>query len=269
MIVDLYLLLAAIGSAYLSYAIAGELGLAAMLWFIGLTVGLFIGLILLHLIICFFAGIFTDMKKPCLKRRPFYRKVAAWTASGLMRIMRTRVYVSGDELPDCRFLLVSNHRSCFDPIICIDKFRRHEIAFISKPENFKIPLAGRFVHNCNYLPIDRDNARNAMRTINTAVDLIKNDICSMGIYPEGTRSKDGSLGAFHDGVMRIATKAKVPIAVVTVQGTEDITRNFPFRSTDVTMKVERIITPEEYTGLGYHELGDSVRDIMLSSLGED
>ncbi len=267
MIVDLYLLMAAIGSAYLSYAIVGELGISALLLFLGLTAAAFAGLVLLHLTVCFFAGLFTDMSKPCMKRRPFYRKVAAVTASGLMRIMGTRVHISGEDLPEGRFLLVSNHLSCFDPIICIDKFRRCEIAFISKPENFKIPLAGRFIHNCNFLPIDRDNARNAMRTINTAVDLINNDICSIGIYPEGTRSKDGKLGAFHDGVMRIATKAKVPIAVITVRDTEKIHRNFPFKPTDVVLKIERVINPDEYSGVGYHELADTVRGIMQESLG--
>ncbi len=268
MIVDLYLLIAAVGSAYLSYAIAGSLGLSALLIFLSLTVGIFAGLIALHLIICFFAGLPVDMSKPCMERKPFYRKVAAITASGLMRIMGARVHISGQSLPQGRFLLVSNHLSCFDPIICIDKFRKHELAFVSKPENFKIPLAGRFVHNCNFLPIDRDNARNAMRTINTAAELIKADVCSIGIYPEGTRSKDGRLGAFHDGVMRIATKSKVPIAVVTVRGTEKIARNFPFKPTDVVMNIEKIITPEEYSGLGYHELADMIHEIMEKSLSK-
>ena len=269
MIVDLYLLISAVCSAYLSYAVAGEFGITALLIFLGMTVGIFAGLILLHFIVFFIAGLFSDMSEPCMKHRPFYRKVAAVTASGLMRVMGARVHISGDTLPDGRFLLISNHLSCFDPIICIDKFRAYEIAFISKPENFKIPLVGRFIQSCNFLPIDRDNARNAMRTINTAVDLIKNDVCSIGIYPEGTRSKDGSLGEFHDGVLRIATKAKVPIAVITVRGTEKIAHNFPLRATDVSMKIERIITPEEYESMDYHEIADMARGIMLDSLSHE
>ncbi len=266
MIVDLYWLLSVICSAVASYAIVGELGISVIFIFLGLTVGLFIGLVLLHLCVCFFAGVFTDMSKPCKRRRPFFRKLAAGTASGVMRFMRVRVHISGEALPQGRFLLVSNHLSSFDPIICIDKFRSSEIAFVSKPENFKIPVINRLMHNCCFLPIDRENARNAMRTISNAAELIKNDVCSVGVYPEGTRSKTGSLGAFHDGVIRIATKPKAPIAVVTVRGTQSIARNFPFRSTDVFMKIERIITPEQYADMDYHQLGDLIRSIMLDSL---
>lgn len=268
MIVDLYLLLSAVISAFASVAVAGELGLSALLIFVGMTVGLFIGFIVLHLVLCFVAGMFTDLSEPCTRRRPIYRAVAAISAAGVLRIMRVRVHISGKELPRGRFLLVSNHLSAFDPIVCIDKLRACEIAFISKPENFKIPIAGKFIHNCNYLPIDRDNARNAMRTINAAADLMKNDICSVGVYPEGTRSRTGELQEFHDGVFRSAAKAKVPIAVVTVRGTENISRNFPLKATDVYLHIAEVIEHSEYCGLNYHELGKAVRDIMLDSLAQ-
>ncbi len=268
MISDLYFLLSVIVSAWASYAITGNLGVWTLLIFIGMSVVGYFVLVALHLAVCFVMCLFADSSEPCMRRRPAYRRAAAWTASLVMGLLRTRTHISGEELPEGRFFIVSNHISNVDPIICIDKFREHEIAFISKPENFRIPVVGRLIHHCNFLPIDRENARNAMRTINTAAELMMNDVCSFGVYPEGTRSRTGKLGEFHDGVFRAATKAQVPIVVATVRGTNEITHRFPFRSTDVYFNIERVIAPEEYKEMNYHEIGSQVRTIILESLGQ-
>ena len=58
-----------------------------------------------------------------------------------------------------------------------------------------------------------------------AAELMKNDVVSVGVYPEGTRNRDGSLLPFHDGVFIIARKADVPIVVATIDGTEKIPYN--------------------------------------------
>lgn len=268
MIVDIYFWLSVCVSAVLTATLAADRGFTTVLLFLGLSAALFVAVVLLHLIFCFAISAFTDLSKPCRERKPLYRKILAVTAAGVLRLSRVRVHISGEELPAGRFLLVSNHLSNFDPIVCIDKFRKHEIAFVSKPENFRIPILGKFVHNCNYLPIDRENARNAMRTINDAAELIKDDVCSIGIYPEGTRSKTGELGPFHDGVFRIAYKSKVPVAVVTVRGTESIAKNYPFKHTDVYMDVVQVIPYEDYSEERYGEFGERVRGIMLESLNK-
>ncbi len=246
----------------------GELGIYTLLIFLGLSIVGYFVFVALHLGTCYVMCLFADSSNPCTRRRPAYRRAAAWTASLTMGMLRVHPCISGEPLPEGRFFIVSNHISNVDPIICIDRFRDREIAFISKPENFKMPVVGKLIHHCNYLPIDRDNARNAMRTINTAAELMKNDICSFGVYPEGTRSRTGKVGEFHDGVFRAATKAQVPIVVATVRDTDKITKRFPFRSTKVYFNIERIITPEEYKDLNYHEIGGMARQIILDSLGQ-
>ena len=105
-------------------------------------------------------------------------------------------------------MFVGNHRSNFDPIIEWLVLKPWDIAFISKGENFKIPFFGRIIRKCCFMPIDRENPRKALRTINKASDLLQSGEVSIGVYPEGTRSKTGELLPFHDGVFHIAKKAR-------------------------------------------------------------
>lgn len=67
------------------------------------------------------------------------------------------------------------------------------------------------------MAIDRENPRNALLTIEKAAKLIESDEVSIGIYPEGTRSKECVLLPFHNGVFKIAQKASVPIVVASIQ----------------------------------------------------
>ena len=93
-----------------------------------------------------------------------------------------------EKIPtDHNFLYVSNHRSMFDPLVVMGILSAYNIAFISKPANMNIPFGGRIAYAVGYLAIDRENDRNAMKTILTAADYLKRGICNIGVYPEGTR----------------------------------------------------------------------------------
>jgi 1-acyl-sn-glycerol-3-phosphate acyltransferase len=130
------------------------------------------------------------------------------------------VHISGvDKLPKTTpFLLVCNHLSNLDPLVTLAALRGFDLAFVSKPENFKIPLAGPIMRNASFLPIDRENPRNAVSTIKQAAKQIAERSLCMGIYPEGTRNKTKEkLLPFHNGSFKIATTAKCPIAVLTLR----------------------------------------------------
>ena len=87
------------------------------------------------------------------------------------------------------------------------------------------------------MPIDRKNPRKAIPAINRAAKLLRQQEVSAGIYPDGTRSKNGQLLPFHKGVFKIAHKAEAPIVVLCVTGTEKISKRTPFRRTDVYLDV--------------------------------
>lgn len=147
-----------------------------------------------------------------------------------------RVHVTGRErLPeDGRFVLVSNHLSNFDNMIQSVCLRPVRLAFISKPENFKIPIGGRMIRRGCYLPIDRNDARSSALTLKRASELLKTGaVDAIGVYPEGHRGQGYDLQPMHAACMNVASWANVPIVVCTIAGTEKIHRNFPFRRTDV------------------------------------
>lgn len=245
----------------------GCTGALAVAAFIGSWIVGFAGLVLLYVILVGLISLTVNMKKPAPKRNyPFYRRVVVYVIGLLCCFGRLRIHVSGaDTLPQGRFLLVSNHRSSYDPIATVWALRRRDIAFITKPENLRIPIAGPMIYQANFLPIDRENPRHAMDTIRQASELLRNDVVSVGVYPEGTRGRSGDMLPFHNGVFKIAQRAGVPIVVCSIQGTERISKNAPLRTTDVYLRVCAVLQPEASTA----DVGDRVREILSEALGAE
>lgn len=175
-----------------------------------------------------------------------------------------RLHITGEEqLPvDRRILYVGNHVSNFDPVIMLHAFPRAKLAYISKISNFSIPWFGRYIRRCCFMDIDRENPRNAIVTINRAAELLKNQEVSIGVYPEGTRSKTAELLPFHNGVFKIAQKANVDIAVVSLIGTEKIHKNFPWHKTDIFVDVLGVIPAEQIKGVKTDVIGGQVEALL-------
>lgn len=108
------------------------------------------------------------------------------------------------------------------------------------------------------MAIDRENPRNAMKTILKAAELLKQDEVSVAVYPEGTRSKSCELLPFHNGVFKIAQKAEVPIVVVAVRGTETIHKKYIRHRSDVWIDIIDVLSAEEIKGSRSKDIGDRV-----------
>ncbi len=198
-----------------------------------------------------------------------------WLSSGEAYICnhaRVKVKIKNNTetpLPNQRFLLICNHLSKFDPMVISALYgKKHDLAFISKPTNFKIPLGGRFMRGARYLSIDRFDKLKSLEIMKEAQDLIANDYASIGVFPEGTRSEDGKFHEFHEGVFSIALKTKCPIVVTTIKNTEKIHHNFPKRRTVVEYEIVKILFPEDYEGMIAKGLSDHCHELMLNSIGE-
>lgn len=221
-------------------------------------------LFLLYILFLILCSIPVSTKKEYNTHSAFYRLLLDSATFCIVKLLRIRVRVTGqDKLPpEGRFLLVGNHVSNFDPIVTWYALRSHRLAFVSKPSNFKIPCFGRIIRKCCFMPIDRENPRNAIRTINRAAELVKTDQVSIGIYPEGTRSKTGTLLPFHNGVFKIAQKAGVPIVVAGLSGTEKIRKRTPWRSSCVYLDILEVIPAETVCSAKTDQLGQTVRSLL-------
>ena len=223
--------------------------------------------------ICFVAflvmlSLFVDLEKPNEKYNGFYGKVIAFTLKVALSACNVKVKVEGEEkIPDGRFVLIQNHKAMFDPMVSLAFLEKHHIGFITKPENMHLPVINKFMHKICCIPIDRENARNAVKAIDAAANNVKNDLCSMAIYPEGTRARDGKMLPFHAGSFKIATKSGAPLVISTVDNTNHVHNNAPFKRTVITLKICDVISAEEVKASSTAVLSEKARKIMLESLG--
>ena len=229
-----------------------------------------VSLFILFLLVTLISSLFVT-KEEYTKNNKFYRwlynvwAVLAVGASGI------RVKVKGKEkIPEgSRFLMVENHVSNFDAIVTGYALRKYKLAVISKPEVMKIFAFGKIIKKCCFLSINREDPRIAIETIRKASNLIKSDEVSVLLYPEGTRSKTGELLPFHNGTLKIARNANVPIVVGVIKGTEKVKNNFPLKRTKVTLEIIKVVDAEKVRSFTTGELGDYIRNLMLENLNQE
>ena len=236
-----------------------------------LVLGIFggaVGIVILHALFLCVLALFAK-NKDYDKTDKLYRAVFLYFMRVAIFFSRVKIKTTGREKlngVDGKFLLVGNHRSNYDPFITVLGLKLKDAAFISKPENFKIPFFGKIVRKCMYTDIDRENAKNALKTINRTAALIKKGEISYCVYPEGTRNRGEELLPFHDGVFKIAQKAGAPIVVVCLRGADKIHKNTPWRKTVVYLDVLDVISAEEVQNLSSHEIGEKVKQEMTDAL---
>lgn len=233
--------------------------------------GLYLLLHPLYLLFLYCFSLPIDREKPLDRPVPLCWDGAVRVLGALCSYAGLRGRLEGaDKLPqDGRFLFVCNHRSLFDPCLSVKLLHPWRVAFIAKPSILKIPVIGRIAYAAGFLPIDRENNRNALKTILQAADYLKRDLCSMGIYPEGTRTRSGELLPFHAGSFKIAQRAGVPVAVAVIRGTEQVRKNFPLRRTRATLEILELIDAERVKTMSTNELSDYSRERILAALDRE
>ena len=135
-----------------------------------------------------------------------------------------------------------------------------------------MPFIAKIMHKLYGLPIDRENNREAAKTIIGAIKLLKEEKASVAIFPEGYTSKNCELLPFRNGAFKVALKAKTPIVVCVLNGTRKIPKRMVWRGCEVDFCVVNVINPEEYENMNTNELGDMIYVQMqeaLSSLKKD
>ena len=120
-------------------------------------------------------------------------------------------------------ILASNHLSFIDSI-AIPTLAPRKVAYLAKAEYFTgTGIVGWFSRTLftalGTLPVERETHRAAQAALDTALAVLK-DGGAFGIYPEGTRSRDGRLARGKTGVAWLALTADCPVVPVAVAGTD-------------------------------------------------
>ena len=255
--------LAAAAFGIVTHAAAAELWKCALIFVLGVP-----ALTVLYVLSAVVVSLFITPAWPRKKQNALCRGYVSGGGEICCFYCGVRPHISGEEkLPkDQRFLLVANHRSLFDPLSLFYALRAYNIAFISKPSNMKLPVLGRIAAGDCFLPIDRENDREALKSILCAADYLKRDLCSICIYPEGTRSKSRRMLPFHHGSFKIAQRANVPLVIAAVSGTDMVKKNFLRRRTDVYIDILEVIPADVVRAETTAALSDHAQQAIAEAL---
>jgi len=188
--------------------------------------------------------------------------------NGVIRIWaRIILWVSGVRVEvrglenldrDAVYIFTANHKSAYD-ILAMVAAIPGTARFIAKKELFRIPVFSRGMKMSGMLPIDRGNSAEARRTLDQAVQSIR-DGCSVIIFPEGTRSKDDTIRPFKKGGFVLALKGHIPIVPTVIEGSGYV---FPDNSHVVRPGVIRVtfLPPVDTTDKTPEDRHTLIRDV--------
>ena len=273
MVLGIVALLAALFSALICAATGGFQSLS-WLWILPLSwLCAFLGIILLVFAMVLIMCAFVDIHKEEKEDNRFYRAVMYLIADAAHTVLQVRVHAEGlEKIPaDGRVMLVSNHLDNVDPVIIMHQVKKKQkLAFIAKRETATMFVVGKFMHKILCQRINRENDREALKTILKCIEIIKEDKASIAVFPEGGIRGGNVLHPFRHGVFKIAQRTQVPIVVCTLWGTQDIIHNgLRLKPTDVQFHVLGVVQPEEIRGKTAVEVGHLVHDMMAKDLGPD
>ena len=237
-----------------------------------LFLGFWLGLLLIaFLFLCLICAV-VDMDKPQEHDSKFYRTAMNLYIEALKSLVGLKITAKGLEKTPAegRFLLVCNHQNESDPGILLHYFKDSQLAFISKQENKTMFIVGKMMHKTMCQLVNRENDREALKTILRCIRLIKEDETSVAVFPEGGILVKDKLSPFRPGVFKIAMKTGVPIVVCTLKGTSDLFHNMKrLKPTHVQLHLVDVIPAEELVGKTTVEVAEQVHAMMQESLGEE
>ena len=273
MVIGMVAVIAAMISAVICIC-AGGFGSLAWLWMLPVGwLGAFLGVLVLAFLTVLVMCAFVDLEKEEKEDNRFYRAVMYMIADAAHTVLQVRVHAEGlEKIPaDGRVLLVCNHLNNADPVIIFHQVKKKQkLAFIAKRETASMFVVGKFMHKLLCQRINRENDREALKTILKCIEILKEDKASIAVFPEGGIKGGNVLHPFRHGVFKIALRTQVPIVVCTLWGSQDVFHNgLRLKHTDVDFHVLGVVQPEEIKGKTAVEVGHLVHDMMAKDLGPD
>ncbi len=122
---------------------------------------------------------------------------------------------------DHQYIFAPNHASLLDVPITMTVLNR-PILFMAKKELYRIPFFGWMLKAAGMIEVNRQNKKEAKKSVERAIETLKEKNASMLIYPEGTRSKTGELLPLKKGCFIMAIKSGLSVIPVTLIGTNSI-----------------------------------------------
>jgi 1-acyl-sn-glycerol-3-phosphate acyltransferase len=193
-----------------------------------------------------------------------------WSRDNLW-LSRARVEIEGLQNLDLERpqILAANHTGLHD-ILALSANLPLQFRWVAKKSLFNVPFMGWHMRRCGYIPIDRENPREAARSIVEAASIIRAGVNAIA-FPEGTRSRTGELGGFRSGAFALALRAGVPLVPVTLEGSYRVIMPKTLQvnpGTIVRIRIDGPIDLSAYDKGDKHRLMEDVFRIMDGNLKE-
>jgi 1-acyl-sn-glycerol-3-phosphate acyltransferase len=164
------------------------------------------------------------------------------------------------------FIIISNHQSILD--ILIMNCLRYRFRWISKIENYRVPILGWYMRMAKYIVVDRGNKESKAEMMEKSAESLRKGISIM-MFPEGTRSPDREIAPFKLGAFQLALMADKSILPVIVDGTGGILPKHGLIFSGGNILKIRILDPVHPGKFGTgdpEELASRFRNLMADEL---
>ncbi len=193
-----------------------------------------------------------------------------WSKDNLW-LSRARVEIEGLENIDLSKpqIFVANHSGLHD-ILSLSAYLPIQFRWIAKKSLFNVPFMGWHMRRSGYIAIDRENPRDAAKSIIEAAAVIRNGVNAIA-FPEGTRSRTGDLGNFHSGAFSLALRTAVPLVPISLDGSYRVIAPKTLQvnpGTVIRIKIDLPIDLSRYSTGDKRRLMDDVFQIMNRNLTE-
>ena len=179
-----------------------------------------------------------------------------------------RVTVKGKEHLDSNrpTIMVANHLSLLDVIIVFRLFTHFK--WVSKQENFQVPLIGWNMTLNRYIPLRRGGKSGVIQMMKLCRQSLAEGN-SLFIFPEGTRSPDGHMRRFKNGAFDLAIETGTPLQPLAIQGTSQALpkRGFVLQGRHpISVEVLEVIPPDQFINKTSEDLAEEIRNLIATRL---
>jgi 1-acyl-sn-glycerol-3-phosphate acyltransferase len=231
------------------------------------TLFVFIPLVTVYTIVC--ATVSCPLALVFRSGEPSHQVARIWTWL-ILKTCGVKVDIDGlDNIDyDRTYVFASNHQSLFDiPIL----FTHLPVSFriLFKQSLLGLPWLGWHLWFGGHIPVDRSNPVKARKSLERATEHIQHE-GSIVVFPEGTRSRDGSIGRFKHGSFVIALRGGVPVVPVTISESWRIMERGKVTVNPRTVRVHLAppIDVKEFDESSVAKLSAKVHDIIVSNYQE-
>lgn len=150
-------------------------------------------------------------------------------------------------------VIVANHQSLLDILVLFGLFRNFK--WVSKQVLFKIPIIGWSMAMCNYIALTRGLKSSITKMMRDCRKHLEAG-SSVLIFPEGTRSEDGTIGTFRQGAFTLAKDCRVKIIPIIIKGTHDALpkHGIIFKHKESPSIIVRVLEPINPNGIEVESL---------------